>query len=207
MRKLVFGMMALAGLGVASAHAADKVTLQLKWVTQAQFAGYYVAKDKGFYKDQCLDVTILEGGVDIVPQTQLAQGNADFAIAWVPKALAEREAGAQVTDIVVLMVAADDGVMPQTIEAISHARAAEVPIVVAINKIDKENADVQRVYAQLAEQNLVPESWGGDTICVEMSAQQNLGIDDLLEQLNVVAEGVETEQQLAFLREAECEEV
>jgi translation initiation factor IF-2 len=99
-----------------------------------------------------------------------------------------RARGAQVTDIVVLMVAADDGVMPQTIEAISHARAAGVPMVVAINKIDKENADVQRVLAQLAEQQLVPESWGGDTICVEMSAQQNLGVDDLIEQLTIVAE-------------------
>jgi len=99
-----------------------------------------------------------------------------------------RARGAQVTDIVVLMVAADDGVMPQTVEAISHARAAGVPMVVAINKIDKENADVQRVLAQLAEQELVPESWGGDTICVEMSAQQNLGVDDLIEQLTLVAE-------------------
>jgi translation initiation factor IF-2 len=99
-----------------------------------------------------------------------------------------RARGAQVTDIVVLMVAADDGVMPQTIEAINHARAADVPIVVAINKVDKENADVQRVLAQLAEQQLVPESWGGDTICVEMSAQQNLGVDDLIEQLTLVAE-------------------
>ena len=99
-----------------------------------------------------------------------------------------RARGAQVTDIVVLMVAADDGVMPQTIEAISHARAAGVPMVVAINKVDKENADVQRVLAQLAEQELVPESWGGDTICVEMSAQQNLGVDDLIEQLTLVAE-------------------
>jgi translation initiation factor IF-2 len=99
-----------------------------------------------------------------------------------------RARGANVTDIVVLMVAADDGVMPQTIEAINHAKAAEVPIIVAINKIDKENADVQRVYAGLAEQELVPESWGGDTICVEMSAQQELGIDDLLEQLTAVAE-------------------
>jgi len=78
--------------------------------------------------------------------------------------------------------------MPQTVEAINHARAAEVPIVVAINKIDKENADVQRVMSQLSEQNLIPESWGGDTICVEMAAQQGLGIDDLLEQLSVVAE-------------------
>ena len=99
-----------------------------------------------------------------------------------------RARGAQVTDIVVLMVAADDGVMPQTIEAINHAKAAEVPIIVAINKIDKENADVQRVMSQLAEHELVPESWGGDTITVEMAAQQNLGIDDLLEQLIVVAE-------------------
>ncbi|MEY4009739.1 MAG: hypothetical protein RLZZ93_431, partial [Actinomycetota bacterium] len=99
-----------------------------------------------------------------------------------------RMRGAQVTDIVVLMVAADDGVMPQTIEAINHAKAADVPIVVAVNKIDKENADPQRVLTQLTEYELVPESWGGDTIVVEMSAQQNLGIDDLLEQLNVVAE-------------------
>jgi len=99
-----------------------------------------------------------------------------------------RARGAQVTDIVVLMVAADDGVMPQTIEAINHARAADVPIVVALNKIDKDNADPQRVLSQLAEQELVPESWGGDTIVVEMSAQQNLGIDDLLGQLAAVAE-------------------
>ncbi len=99
-----------------------------------------------------------------------------------------RARGAQVTDIVVLMVAADDGVMPQTIEAINHARAADVPIVVALNKIDKDNADPQRVMAQLAEQLLVPESWGGDTIVVEMSAAQNLGVDDLLEQLVAVAE-------------------
>jgi len=99
-----------------------------------------------------------------------------------------RMRGAQVTDIVVLVVAADDGVMPQTIEAINHAKAADVPIVVAVNKIDKDNADPQRVLTQLTEYELVPEAWGGDTIVVEMSAQQNLGIDDLLEQLNVVAE-------------------
>ncbi len=98
-----------------------------------------------------------------------------------------RARGAQVTDIVVLMVAADDGVMPQTIEAINHARAADVPIVVALNKIDKENADVQRVLSQLSEQELVPEAWGGDTIVVEMSASQNLGVDDLLGQLAAVA--------------------
>jgi translation initiation factor IF-2 len=99
-----------------------------------------------------------------------------------------RARGAQVTDIVVLMVAADDGVMPQTIEAISHARAAEVPIVVAINKIDKDNADVPRVMAQLAENELTPEAWGGETIVVEMAAQSGLGVDDLLEQLSVVSE-------------------
>ncbi len=99
-----------------------------------------------------------------------------------------RARGAQVTDIVVLVVAADDGIMPQTIEAISHARAADVPIVVALNKIDKSNADVQRVMAQLAEQQLTPESWGGDTIVVEMSAQSGIGVDDLLEQLAVLSE-------------------
>jgi translation initiation factor IF-2 len=99
-----------------------------------------------------------------------------------------RARGAEATDVVVLVVAADDGVMPQTIEAINHARAAEVPIIVAMNKIDKDNADPQRVLTQLAEQGLVPESWGGDTIVVEMSATQELGIDDLLDQLLVVAE-------------------
>ena len=99
-----------------------------------------------------------------------------------------RARGAQVTDIVVLMVAADDGVMPQTIEAINHAKAADVPIVVALNKIDKENADPQRVYAQLAEHGLVPESWGGDTIVVEMAAAQGLGVEEMLEQLLLVAE-------------------
>jgi translation initiation factor IF-2 len=79
-------------------------------------------------------------------------------------------------------------VMPQTIEAINHARAAEVPIVVALNKIDRENADPQRVLSELSEHQLVPESWGGDTIVVEMSALEGLGIDDLLDQLLVVAE-------------------
>ena len=75
------------------------VKLQLQWVTQAQFAGYFAAVDQGFYADQCLDVTIVEGAVDIVPQTVLANGDADFAIAWVPKALASREAGANIVDI------------------------------------------------------------------------------------------------------------
>jgi translation initiation factor IF-2 len=104
---------------------------------------------------------------------------------------AMRARGAQATDIVVLVVAADDGVMPQTIEALNHAKAAEVPIVVAINKIDRENADPNRVLQQLSEHDLVPESWGGDTVTIEVSALQNLGIDDLLDNLLVVAE-VET---------------
>lgn len=99
-----------------------------------------------------------------------------------------RARGAQVTDIVVLVVAADDGIMPQTLEAISHARAAEVPIIVALNKIDKANADVQRVLAQLAEHQLTPEAWGGDTIVVEMAAQSGLGVDEILEQLAVMSE-------------------
>ena len=101
---------------------------------------------------------------------------------------AMRARGAEATDIVVLVVAADDGVMPQTAEAIAHAKAADVPIVVAINKIDREGADVNRVLAQLAENELIPESYGGDVITVEMSALQNIGIDDLLEQLLIVAE-------------------
>lgn len=77
----------------------EPVSLQLQWFTQAQFAGYYAAVDQGFYAEHCLDVTILEGGVEIVPQTQLANGDTDFAIAWVPKALASREAGANITNI------------------------------------------------------------------------------------------------------------
>lgn len=101
---------------------------------------------------------------------------------------AMRARGASATDIVVLVVAADDGVMPQTIEAIQHAKAAEVPIVVAINKIDRETADPNRVMQQLAEHDLVPEAWGGDTIMCEISALQGLGIDELLEQLLLVAE-------------------
>ena len=96
---------------------------------------------------------------------------------------AMRARGAQVTDIVVLIVAADDGVMPQTIEAISHAKAAKVPIVVAINKIDVPGARPDYVKQQLAEQELLPEDWGGQTICVETSAIDGTGIDFLLEML------------------------
>jgi translation initiation factor IF-2 len=93
---------------------------------------------------------------------------------------AMRARGAQVTDLVVLVVAADDGVMPQTIEAIHHARAARVPIVVAINKIDKDNANVDRVHQQLAEQGIVVRHYGGEYECVHLSAKTGKGIDDLL---------------------------
>ncbi len=101
---------------------------------------------------------------------------------------AMRARGAQVTDIVILVVAADDGVMPQTIEAIDHAKAADVPIIVAVNKMDRPDADPERVLQQLSERELVPEAWGGDTIVVEVSALQGAGIDDLLEQIVLVAE-------------------
>jgi translation initiation factor IF-2 len=104
---------------------------------------------------------------------------------------AMRARGAQVTDIVVLVVAADDGVMPQTTEAINHSRAAEVPIIVAINKIDKQNADPEKVKRELAEIGLAPEDWGGDTIYVNVSAKQAQGIDELLEMILLQAEVLE----------------
>ncbi len=102
-----------------------------------------------------------------------------------------RARGAQVTDVVVLVVAADDGVMPQTIEAINHAKAANVPIVVAVNKIDKENAKPERIRQQLAEYGLIPEEWGGNTIFVDISAKSGIGIDDLLENILLEAELLE----------------
>ncbi|MEW6574314.1 MAG: translation initiation factor IF-2 [Bacillota bacterium] len=101
---------------------------------------------------------------------------------------AMRARGAKVTDVAVLVVAADDGVKPQTIEAINHARAAKVPIVVALNKIDKSNANPDRVKKELADQGLVPEEWGGDTICVPVSALKKQGIEDLLEMILLVAD-------------------
>jgi translation initiation factor IF-2 len=104
---------------------------------------------------------------------------------------AMRARGARVTDLVVLVVAADDGVMPQTIEAIDHARAAGVPLIVAINKIDKPDANPDRVKNSLAERGLVPEAWGGDTICVEVSAKKKTGLDTLLEMILLQAEVLE----------------
>ncbi len=99
-----------------------------------------------------------------------------------------RARGAQVTDITILVVAADDGVMPQTIEAINHAKEADVPIIVAVNKIDKPTANPDRVMQELTEYNLIPEDWGGDTIFVPLSALSGEGIDDLLEMLILVSE-------------------
>ena len=99
-----------------------------------------------------------------------------------------RARGAQVTDITILVVAADDGVMPQTVEAINHAKAAGVPIIVAVNKMDKPAANPDRVMQELTEYELVPEAWGGDTIFVPISAIQGEGIDNLLEMILLVSE-------------------
>ncbi|MBI5206768.1 MAG: translation initiation factor IF-2 [Candidatus Firestonebacteria bacterium] len=104
---------------------------------------------------------------------------------------AMRARGAQVTDIVILVVAADDGVMPQTIEAIDHAKSAQVPIIVAVNKIDKPEANPEKVKRQLAEYGLIPEEWGGKTIFVEVSAKQKIGLDNLLEMILLEAEMLE----------------
>jgi len=104
---------------------------------------------------------------------------------------AMRARGAQVTDIVILVVAADDGVMPQTIEAINHSKAAGVPIIVAINKIDKPNINVDKVKKDLAEYELIPEEWGGETIVAEVSAKQGTGIKELLELISIQAEVLE----------------
>jgi len=104
---------------------------------------------------------------------------------------AMRARGAKVTDIAVLVVAADDGVMPQTVEAVNHARAAGVPVVVAINKIDKPNANVERVKQQLTDLGLIIEEWGGDVVCVPISAKKRQGISDLLENLLLVADILE----------------
>lgn len=99
-----------------------------------------------------------------------------------------RARGAMVTDIAILMVAADDGIMPQTVESINHAKAANIPIIVAVNKIDKENANPDRVMQQLTEYGLVPEEWGGETIVCKISAKKHIGIENLLENLALLAE-------------------
>ncbi len=104
---------------------------------------------------------------------------------------AMRARGAQVTDVIVLVVAADDGVMPQTIEAINHAKAADVPIIVAVNKIDKDGADASRVRTELTEYDVIPEEWGGKNMFVDVSAKKNLHIDDLLETILLQADVLE----------------
>jgi translation initiation factor IF-2 len=149
--------------------------------------------------------------LDKIRQTDVVAGEAGgitqhigaYRVQWKGKAIAfidtpgheaftaMRARGAKVTDIIILVVAADDGVMPQTVEAINHAKAADVPLIVAINKMDKADANPDRVLQQISEYGLVPEKWGGDTICVEISALQGTGIDELLEQVLLVAEVAE----------------
>ncbi|HEY9161302.1 MAG TPA: translation initiation factor IF-2 [Desulfomonilia bacterium] len=138
-------------------------------VTESEFGG--ITQHVGAYQARCKDklITFID-----------TPGHQAFT--------AMRARGAQVTDFVVLVVAADDGVMEQTKEAISHARAANIPIIVAVNKIDKPNANPQRVKEQLADQGLVPEDWGGDTVFVEVSAKKHIGIDELLEMILLQAE-------------------
>src|SRR5207248_4054548 len=101
---------------------------------------------------------------------------------------AMRARGAQVTDVAVLVVAADDGVMPQTLEAIDHARAANVPVVVAVNKVDKPEADPTRVRTELSEHGLQPQEWGGDTLFIDISAKTGQGVDDLLTGIVLVSD-------------------
>ena len=102
-----------------------------------------------------------------------------------------RVRGAKVTDIVILVVAADDGVMPQTIESISHAQEANVPMIVALNKIDKPNKNLDRIFSELSERGVQVEKWGGEVQCVEVSAKENIGIGELLEAILLQAEVME----------------
>ena len=99
-----------------------------------------------------------------------------------------RARGAQVTDLVIIVVAADDGVMPQTKEAVDHAKAAGVPVIVAVNKIDKPAANRERIVSEMSELGLMPEEWGGDTIYADISAKFGTGVSDLLETVLVVSE-------------------
>ena len=117
---------------------------------------------------------------------------------------AMRARGAQATDIVILVVAADDGVMPQTVEAINHARAANVPIIVAVNKIDKPESEPDRVKRELSNQGLVPEDWGGQTIFVPTSAKKGTGIDQLLELTALQAEVLELKANPNRARRRPC---
>ena len=102
-----------------------------------------------------------------------------------------RSRGASLTDIVILVVAADDGIMPQTVEAINHAKSANVPIIVAINKIDKPDANIENIKSQLSENELTPDDWGGNTSCVPVSALDGTGIDELLELISIQSDLLE----------------
>jgi len=148
--------------------------------------------------DAIRDSKVIEGEAGGITQhigayyVRLANGDVVFLDTPGHEAFTSMRArGAKVTDIVILVVAADDGVMQQTIEAINHAKAAQVPIIVAINKIDKANANVDRVKRELAEQGLIPEEWGGDTAMIGISAKQRAGIDELLELVLLQAEIME----------------
>eukprot|EP01037_Dinobryon_pediforme_P013047 gene13047-13148_t len=142
-------MVALSALTAASAQAADKVTLQLKWVTQAQFAGYYVAKDKGFYKDAGLDVTIKPGGPDVAPPQVIAGGGADVVVDWMPSALATREKGVPLVNIaqpfkrsgLMLTCRADSGIKtPADFKILHPLRLANVLIQVLTNTYEVYSA-------------------------------------------------------------------
>lgn len=148
--------------------------------------------------DAIRDSKVIEGEAGGITQhigayyVRLANGDVVFLDTPGHEAFTSMRArGAKVTDIVILVVAADDGVMQQTIEAINHAKAAQVAIIVAINKIDKANANVDRVKRELAEQGLIPEEWGGDTAMIGISAKQRTGIDELLELVLLQAEIME----------------
>lgn len=139
------------------------------------------------------DVTATEAGgiTQHIGAYKVKIGNEDLTFLDTPgheAFTAMRARGAKATDIAILVVAADDGIMPQTIEAINHAKAAEIPIVVAINKMDKETANPDKIRQELTEYGLVPEEWGGDTICVPISAKTRMNIDKLLETVLLLAE-------------------
>ena len=155
----------------------------------------HVDHGKTLLLDRIRDTNVVEGEAGGITQHigayQVTRGDRRLTFIDTPgheAFTAMRARGAGATDIVILVVAADDGVMPQTVEAINHAKAAEVPIVVAVNKIDRPNADPQRTVAGVAEQGLVPEAWGGETIYCEVSALTGQGIEDLLDQILLVAE-------------------
>ena len=156
MKKTIFALLATTALLAAgAAHAADKVTLQLKWVTQAQFAGYYVAKDKGFYKDAGLDVTIKPGGPDVAPEQVLAGGGADVVVDWMPAALATREKGVAMVNIaqpfkhsgLELTCRADTGVKNARRSERPHARRLVLRQRISVPELDGQTRPQDRRFA------------------------------------------------------------